>query len=242
VPLSGCVGFAPFLLRLYQTDPAGTGIVAMNSMTNTCPACGKIIEFSERDVGRQSTCPHCKNPLLLQPPPGDITTAASPETSANQQDAQGPELPPFPPEVWSEQEASSGRALRWALVLPAAFAGFGLALGVFVLAWSEDPGLHIQIASVCLCPVAFVWSGAMVAPAHRFVTAIILTILLSIIFTALFTAGSMRGSYGDWFGTGWAGASAILGIACALGISFSIQRSEETKRRLKEKHYEKERI
>jgi hypothetical protein len=126
-------------------------------------------------------------------------------------------------------------ALRWIAVVPAAVAGFGLALGVFVLGWSADPGLHIQIASFCLCPVAFVWSGASVAPAHRFVTAITLTILLSITFAVLFTAGVMRGSYGDWFGTGWTGASAILGIVCAMGMSFSIQRNELLQKRIIEK-------
>jgi hypothetical protein len=41
----------------------------MKYLTNTCPACGESLEFSEHEIGREWNCPHCKFGVVLQPPP-----------------------------------------------------------------------------------------------------------------------------------------------------------------------------
>ena len=33
---------------------------------NTCPNCGGGYEFSRKEVGREWTCPHCNQPVLLR--------------------------------------------------------------------------------------------------------------------------------------------------------------------------------
>lgn len=117
--------------------------------------------------------------------------------------------------------------LRWLVVLPAAFAGYGLVVLLTALVVGAEGG-DVQplyaILGNCISAIVFVRVGASVAPSHKIETAVSLTVLFSMAYAVLFTIGIMRG--GDGFLVGWAGLCGALSVASAIGASVSVYRNE----------------
>ncbi len=140
----------------------------MRYVTNTCPACGGTYEFLEQEIGREWTCPHCASPVILSPGLSldEIRRA----------------------EKWDKVKT----AFRWVAVLPASVGGVCVMLLLIALirvAIPLDPDQFmwlIQLVSSAVCGAVFVAAGANTAPAHRFVTALVLTVIHTIGYTAFF--------------------------------------------------------
>lgn len=102
-------------------------------------------------------------------------------------------------EAWEKEQARRARRetlkgiLRWIAVLPAAVGTYFIVQVISALGNFAVPAVLVQLWNSIMPPIVLVVVGAMVAPGHKFATALVLTILHAAAWTFLITFIWARG-------------------------------------------------
>jgi hypothetical protein len=176
----------------------------MKLLTNTCPGCEGNYEFPQQEVGRECCCPHCGLLVTLQPNRAERRTK-----SAN-----------------SELRV----VLRWLAVLPAALAAYVAVAGAVGTLWHFlGGGWSLEVVGSGATSAAFVYAGAVTAPACRVGTAIGLAIfqLGLLVFCLVVVVGSQQASYPLW----WLITCFVVSVVSTVYACVQIREREEHPRR-----------
>jgi hypothetical protein len=119
---------------------------------------------------------------------------------------------------------------KWVLVLPAAVGAYAATQILLVIGSVFFPGsfgdIWTQFIGSILCPIAFVWAGAKTAPAHRFITGMVLTVLLTIAYTIAVVLTVSKHTH-DTAWICWLITCDAVGLAGAIGACLGLRKEED---------------